>query len=222
MLRRRTPAGVRCCGAAPWRPSPATDRCRTPPPPTTAVRGPVRSPSRPPRTTLSEARRPPRRHVRGNSAIRAASCSAVRRASPSGTTRLTRPIRGASPAPTPRPVRTRSAACEAPSSRGSRTVPPPMSATPRRRKTRARRSPRRRADRTGAPLQPARDRVAGHRATTGLPLRMRVGPVGASALGATRLARSVPKASRSGAGAEGAALVPTRRRHGLPGPRRTP
>ena len=55
------------------------------------------------------------------------------RAVPSGTTRLTRPMARASSAPTARPVRMRSRARPWPISRGSRTVPPSMSGTPKRR-----------------------------------------------------------------------------------------
>ena len=55
------------------------------------------------------------------------------RAVPVGTTRLTRPMASASSAPTSRPVRMRSRARPWPTSRGSRTVPPSISGTPKRR-----------------------------------------------------------------------------------------
>ena len=57
----------------------------------------------------------------------------VSRAVPSGTTLLTRPMASASSAPTSRPVRIRSRARPWPISRGSRTVPPSMRGTPKRR-----------------------------------------------------------------------------------------
>ncbi len=141
-----------------------------------------------------------RRHSWGKPASSRARASAAARAPPGATTRLTRPMRSASTAPTGRPVSTRSRAREAPIRRGSRTVPPSISGTPQRRqKTPSTASSaatlRSHHAASSSPPATAYPSIA---ATTGLPSRIRVGPIGASwSTSSTRLPCSPPTALRS-------------------------
>lgn len=147
----------------------------------------------------SSAARSLRRQVCGCRAMAAANSSAAARARPGGTNRLTNPIVYASSAGTGRPVRIRSIARLSPISRGSRTVPPSINGTPQRRQNTpsvASDSATRRSHQSASSSPPATayPEIA---AITGLLSVIRVGPIGPSPSGSTRLPLGVPIALRS-------------------------
>ena len=195
------PLPAASCRAGPRRPRTGPRR----PPrrwPANPSRTPTRSPAPPARARpapASTAARSLRRQVCGCRAIAAANSSAAARAWPGGTNRLTNPIAYASSAGTGRPVRIRSMARLSPISRGSRTVPPSISGTPQRRQNTpsvASDSATRRSHQSANSRPPATayPEIA---AITGLLSVIRVGPIGPSPSGSTRLPLGVPIALRS-------------------------
>lgn len=140
-----------------------------------------------------------RRHSCGNAAISRASCSAARRASPGGTSRLASPMSYASEAGTGRPVRIMSMARLSPIRRGSRTVPPSTRGTPQRLQNTPKTAScsatlRSHQSASSSPPATACPETA---AMTGLVSRIRVGPIGPSPSASALLLRSVPMPLRS-------------------------
>ena len=134
----------------------------------------------------------------GKAAISRASASAASRACPAGTTRLASPMRSASAAPTGLPVRIRSSARLMPISRASLIVPPSTSGTPHRRQKTPKvavSSITRRSHQSASSMPPA-TAYPDTAAIVGLESSMRVGPMGPSPVGLTRLP-SLPSALRS-------------------------